>query len=260
MLLFVHMHKCAGTTVTRSAKLSGLKLPERNGNGNLLDASGRAIRYARAYPGLVQQTIEFQRHLGVQFMAVEEDFPNLAGIPSGVVLFTILRDPFERAVSNFRFAKSRGSAPADLRFRDFFNVRYTTRGPLARSANYYVRKLNEAEPLDRLGPRHLELALFTLAQFRSVIVLGRDDLPSALAELGINQYGTAKISALGNARVELTPEQAAVTEADRLWFEGRNRLDRHLFEAVQRPDWRAAVKSPAPRTGDQASAEDGAES
>ena len=45
MIVYLHMHKCAGTSVVRAAQASGLRLPALHQNGNLLDPDGKPLKY-----------------------------------------------------------------------------------------------------------------------------------------------------------------------------------------------------------------------
>ena len=62
MIVYLHMHKCAGTSVVRAAQASGLRLPAVHRNGNLLNDQDKPLKYrgmARAeFGALIRQMID----------------------------------------------------------------------------------------------------------------------------------------------------------------------------------------------------------
>ena len=114
------------------------------------------------------------------------------------------------------------------------NESYTKSGQLAMSANYYTRKLCGASSLDPLDKSSVDRAMEVLDRFRSVIILGRDNLHRELARLGL----TATVNPANRTEELATsgiPESSlTVTDDDRLWFESRNRLDMRLFRQLSR--------------------------
>ena len=230
MLLFVHMHKCAGSTVRKSAQRSGLNLPSPHRNGNLLDASGAAVKYAPLDDDQAREILRTQRDAGVDFMAMEWDFPSIRAIPRrDVQIFTVLRDPLERAVSNFKYAKLRGSTKETTNFREFFGRSSGARQPLSRSNNYYVRKLSAGAPDKTLVVEDLRSAEAALRRFASVILLGKDDLQVSLMSLGITEFANTNITSQIKAVPGLSADAITVSDEDMAWFEKHNRFDRRLF-------------------------------
>lgn len=242
MLAFVHMHKCAGTSVVKSARKSGLKLPARHKNGNLRTDADSNVRYAELSRSEFDGMMEELKRDGVEFLALEFDFPPLEYFRyHGIDLFTVLRHPLKRAVSNFRFAKSRGNAPPEQSFRDFMNRGSTRDGPLSRTSNYYTRKLCQLSPTDPLTADHLRQAQDTLAAFRSVVILESGELEQALIALGMNNVRTRRVSTDIKIKVVLDPEHTEVSAQDEAWFIEDNQADMTLYDeqagsaAVDRP-------------------------
>jgi hypothetical protein len=235
MLIFLHMHKCAGSTVVRKARQAGLVLPEHNHNGNLVKPNGRNLRYETMDADAVRLVLERQASKGVEFFAIEWDFPPVEYFRCDVSidLFTVLRDPFARAVSNYRFAKLSGSVHKDVVFQELMNWSYSKAGPLARSANYYTRKLCSELSLAPIGESHLKRAAEVLDAFKSVIVLERDDLDLELERLGMTGEVKVAKQTAALSRYGVNERHLAVSDEDRDWFMAENRIDFALFDMVR---------------------------
>jgi hypothetical protein len=141
-----------------------------------------------------------------------------------------MRDPFARAVSNYRFAKLSGSVHKSVCFQELMNRSYTKSGALARSANYYTRKLCAAGSLDPLGGNSLVRAIEVLDHFRSVILLERDDIDLELLRIGIEADVKPAKRTATLARLDVSEPDLIVSEEDRIWFYNENALD---FELVR---------------------------
>lgn len=105
LIWFQHLHKAGGTSLVELAKLSGERLYPYNVNGNPLDENGRELpiwEYNKEQlAGFVEQCFELE----VSFVSVEWALPMidvLAGDPR-VRLVTVMRDPFRRFASNYRY-------------------------------------------------------------------------------------------------------------------------------------------------------------
>ncbi len=236
MMIFVHMHKCAGSTVVRKARNAGLRLPAQNHNGNLLSADGKHVRYDHLPREDLHRLLERQQADGVEFFAMEWDFPaveDLEAAPTPVEIFTVVRDPYDRAVSNYRFAKLTGAVRKDVVFQEFMNWSYSKSGPLARSSNYFVRKLSAADSVAPLDETHLDRAMTVLGRFRAAIVLGAQDLDVELAKIGISAEAKVAKRTSELKRKAISPERLEVSAADRTWFLEENRLDIALIDRLK---------------------------
>lgn len=238
MLIFLHMHKCAGSTVVKKAKKSGFTLAWNHSNGNLVDAAGNQIKYEGTSRARLKRIVNRHRRKGVNFFAIEWDFPPIEYFDEvePVDLFTVLREPFSRAQSNFVFAKVKERVDPALSFRDFMNMSYTREGPTFRSANYFVRKVVGEESTVPLTELHLKRAIDIMERFAAVVVLGHHDLDAELAKLGItSKVPPAKKMGAGRLKPDLPPECLSISDADKAWFLAENTLDRQLVEHFQRP-------------------------
>lgn len=243
MLAFVHMHKCAGTTVVKSAQKSGFRMPTHHRNGNLLvEPDGKTLRYDGIDRAALDRLIDRLEADGTEFFALEMDFPPAQFLRErGIDIFTVIRDPLVRAISNFRYAKNRGNVKPDVPFRKFLNNDFAKDGPLSRASDYYTRKLCQLPSTAPMSGEHLDQALAALAQFRAVIVLEQGRLEDELKALGFGRFKASRRTDQLRSRVELTEADLAVSDADRDWFIANNPLDIALYERMQR----VAAPSPA---------------
>ncbi len=234
MYFFLHMHKCAGSTVVRKAKLSKLKLAENHRNGNMVRPSGRTVRFTELSEGSVQRLLTDVHESGVQFIASEFDFPKIEYLACGVPidLFTVLRDPLSRASSHYRFAKLYGSVHKDVNFKEFMNFSFTKKGPLSRTSNYYTRKLCSMSALEPLGPEQLERAMQVLESFRSVILLERDNLDAELSKIGIDALVKPVNRTAALVSSTLSETDLTLSNDDQEWFKETNSLDYEMLMRV----------------------------
>lgn len=186
MLVFFHCHKAAGTTVIHAAKASGLKLPENHRNGNPFDQNGKRIDWDALSAEQAVDQLEGLKKQGVDMIALEFNTPAWSVLDQidGLRLFTILRDPAARALSNFRM-DVRNHAP--LRRQVFGVPSYMNDSSLFRSNNYYTRFFCGVGPKAKLGRDHLQFAKHKLATFEQVCILERGDMAQKLAPLGFKE-------------------------------------------------------------------------
>jgi hypothetical protein len=239
MIIYLHMHKCAGTSVVRAAQASGLRLPAIHRNGNLQDQDDKPIKYrgvAREdFVALIRQQIDQP----TDFMAMEWDFPRWEMFDGLAPLrfFTSLRDPLTRAISNFRMDKVAGWIDRDVAFGDYING-----DALYCSDNYYVKILCQRWPKDTATRADLDYAMAVLARFEAVIVVEQGNMRDVLARFGItppvrrfNPFDTDAAQATG-----LSEAQLAVTRTEIRDFIDRNALDyeiyRHFTRAIRLAD------------------------
>ena len=115
MLVFAHLRKCAGTSVVEAAERAGVVLPPDHVNGHLPGAEGHALAgLSRLSPAQLDGILRPLAQGGVQFLAIEWDFPAFDRFPTDLDLrfFTIFRDPVERALSNYAYDVAMGYSRA----------------------------------------------------------------------------------------------------------------------------------------------------
>ena len=182
LLVFLHMHKCAGGTVVKCATDAGFVFPEGHKNGNLSLPNGEPVRYQGISAGGLRELLLRQIGGGVNFMAIEWDFPRFELFPGDLNLgfFTILRSPLSRVLSNYKMDKMYQWVPRDLKFRD-----YADGSALFRSNNYYVRKLGNIGTSKVVDRQDVKYACSVLDRFDEVIVLESGKLADGLRRLGM---------------------------------------------------------------------------
>ena len=233
MIVYLHMHKCAGTSVVRTALASGLRLPAQHQNGNLLRDDGRPLKYRGMTADDVRAVIEQERDAGTQFMAIEWDCPPIEQLRAiaDVRLLTSLRDPLARAISNFRMDKVAGWIAPEVDFAAYING-----DALYASDNYYTKMLCQLWPKDTASAAHGERALAALDAFEAVIVVEQGNLAACLASFGItapppcaNRFDRAAArDRLGDDRLlQVSADQARA-------FIARNALDYALVRHATR--------------------------
>jgi hypothetical protein len=233
MIVYLHMHKCAGTSVIRAARASGLRLPQAHRNGNLVDAAGTEIKFRRMGADAVVALLRRQIDAGVEFMAMEWDFPALATLDrvGPLRLFTSLRDPLARAISNFKMDKVAGWIDPAITFTDYVDA-----DALYRADNYYVKMLGARWPADAMSEADLDHALAVLARFERVIVVEQGNMAAVLAAFGITP-GAVRANAFnhGAARKRLGGDRRLWVGQDEMRaFIARNALDYRLYRHATR--------------------------
>src|SRR5271167_2538550 len=104
MFVFAHLRKCAGTSVVRAAERSGLRLPAGHVNGHPVSSPGQALGGLAKMTGAeLDGLLRPMAEAGVEFVAVEWDFPRFEQFPEdlGLRFFTIFCDPVERLFVKF---------------------------------------------------------------------------------------------------------------------------------------------------------------
>jgi hypothetical protein len=233
MILYLHMHKCAGTSVVCAAQASGMRLPKSHKNGNLIGEDDRPIKYRRLARPDLAALLQRQIDDGVQFMAMEWDFPRWEMFEGLAPLrfFTSLRDPLARAISNFRMDKVAGWIDRDVAFADYVNG-----DALYCSDNYYVKILCQLWPKDMATPADRDYAMAVLARFEAVIVVEQGNMGDVLARFGMTPPERRfNVFAAEAAREgELNARQMAVSQPEIRDFIARNALDYDIYRHYTR--------------------------
>lgn len=183
MLLFFHCHKAAGTTVTKAATKSGMKLAPGHRNGNPVDADGKVIKWGDLNEDATLEVFSALERDGVDLVAFEFSFPpwaTLAKLPNTRV-FTVLREPAARAFSNYRMDVANGYVSQE---RVFGFYSFMNNASLIRSHNYYTRFFSGVGPRAKITQDHLHFAKKRLAEFETVCIVEHGNLADHLGPFG----------------------------------------------------------------------------
>jgi len=244
---FLHFHKAGGSSLVELARRNGETFPPLHDNGNPKDEDGKALRtWDLSAPGL-DAYLDDLIGRGVTFAASEWGTPDLDALAArdDVRLVAMLREPVARVVSNFVYDVLSGYTTAkDIRGYVDHHLESHTR------SNYYVRMLTARDWREDLPEEMLELATRRLAEVDHVAILEAPDAFERLAEelgwrhtavhekrSGQNPVTRARQAArflLKAGRLDLAARALGpaprVSEPDRAWLAGRNRLDLALYE------------------------------
>lgn len=162
-----------------------MKLPDGHRNGNPVDAEGKLVDWSALGKAATLELFAGYERQGVDMLAVEFSFPawsTLDELP-GLRMFTVLREPAARAMSNFRMDVLNNHIPRE---RVFGFSAYMNGASLFRADNYYTRFFCRLPPKAKISRDHLDFAKRKLSQFDSVCVLEKGNLPEKLAPLGFD--------------------------------------------------------------------------
>jgi len=182
MLIFAHLHKCAGTSVVQSVIRSGMKLPLRHANGHPADIDGRVIGGMNS--ASVADLHAYFKYLaadGVEFVALEWDFPLIEHFPSDINLsfFTIFRDPTERFISNYIYDVVSG-------YTSCINIEdYLGSSGIFTQANYYTKFFAGLGRDEQVNQRHVQYVAKTIKSKFRYTFLGQDIQKFLREEVGI---------------------------------------------------------------------------
>jgi len=233
MIIYLHMHKCAGTSVVRAAQASGLRLPTAHRNGNLIGEADRPIKYRHVTAPDLVALLQQQIDEGVQFMAMEWDFPRwemFDGL-TGLRFFTSLRDPLARAISNFRMDKIAGWIGHEVSFTDYING-----DALYCSDNYYIKMLCQLWPKDTATAADRDYAISVLVRFEGIIVVEQGNMAEVLTRLGLTppsaRFNAYEAEAAGNGGPN--ERQLRASHSELRDFIARNTLDYEIYRHFTR--------------------------
>lgn len=190
--IFLHTHKCAGTsTIDLFRRTSGYRLPADPGAMPPVFKRAQELRsndeVQRQYSEqrLAPQLADVVRG-GINFMATEWVVPPdiaAAGAAADLRLrsFTVLRDPFERFLSNYYFDRKR-------KYRVVDDIWQYPDHRTFRQFDYYTRFFssrcnNDSEPI---GSKEFEAAAATLRSLDAVLILEQPATFEKLRDFGVN--------------------------------------------------------------------------
>jgi hypothetical protein len=237
MFVFIHLHKCAGTSVVDAVAATGLRLPDKHANGNPYDGGIIVDYFSKMTPAQFMQFMKRMKREGVEFFAMEWDMPQLQIVRQaheelGANFFTILRDPLDRAISNMRMDAGFGWGTPFTDLDSYFDSSATYR-----SANYYTKFLSGNAYKQEATLSDLTNALGVMGTLIKYSFVGENLLQFLNGEVRL------PIAALGNAnafkdkknvadvrgRVRLEP-----SPEEHVNFRLRNVLDYTLYDILRR--------------------------
>jgi hypothetical protein len=263
---YLHFHKVAGSYVAAAMEISNIRMPRRrffrsdvsrfiypHANGNVFkrDLSSEIIEHPDADEeirwSMISKTEQEQRLLIEKsfhnhFIACEWDMPAISSIKSVLsdyYLFTIIRDPFERFVSNYYYDLQ------DPQFRSRQGLEVgASIGPSAYSElrepqcrpNFYINTIigyNETNNSARTE-EELSVAMDILGHFDAVVILEEDLIDAFLKGHGLEVPGEKRINALP---IEARPA-LSISEDFADSFRSVNGLDYRLYEYCKSIAWR----------------------
>jgi hypothetical protein len=229
------MHKCAGTTVVTKAIRAGFTPPPGHRNGNLMTDRGKSRKLSGITRDEFDRLLTNLRSEHVDFFGLERDFVPIEYFPKDTFLLTVLRDPFDRVRSNFRFNKLQGLGRPDMTFREYCAAGAEHRRPHPRQRpNFFVRMLAAVDMSTDVTQAHLGQALQVLKRFNFVAILGVHDLDVELGRIGMAGAEVRRKHRQSIASTEaLSADALIVSEEDRVWFEAQNSLDVQLIEQLR---------------------------
>lgn len=185
MIVFAHLHKAAGTSVVNAAIRSGLRLPENHENGHPLDEMADRIQLNAMQKEDIHSLFVSLQEQEVEFVAFEWGFPRFESFADieGLRFLTVLRDPVDRAISNYRMDvlyKYAGKAV-------FGFDSYTREQAVYTASNYYIRFFCDLDYSSPVTIEHYKYTKTVLRDHFQTVVLGRDSLADSLCELGFDR-------------------------------------------------------------------------
>lgn len=243
MILFLHIHKAAGSSIARlfssvyrpppghfyNAQLTSVLNPRKIVDWVWGKSDAEIVREARS---MISR--------GIEFVSLEWTFPRPSALAAlkkelGVVILLGIRDPYRRAVSDYKFTyKSfvkRGilntkTWPSFGRFVGGQWHRITSAKP-----NYLVHMMSgqDEDVVRPLGKPELELAKRAIDLCDHIIVVERPDTHTAALAAFERIHETALPRHNVNKKDHGDQSKCAVTGDNRFTFEYANRLDRELY-------------------------------
>lgn len=237
-IMFLHLHKAAGTTLCELARLNGEKMLGSSTPQNCnLQLDGTAVNRGRIPPRFqtCSERADFLLSRGISFNAVEHFLDGTDSEPlcnDRLYYMTIMREPLQRLHSLCSFSRWNGTELVKWATMDD----PTTEMFVHHVDNYYIRTLGGSEifhrPRGSIGLAELKKAESVLSQFSSVIPLDElnERLPSLLADL---DWSTAGIIRAENPTPQSNREKYFITEEQADLLAAINHWDIRLWKSLK---------------------------
>lgn len=246
LIWFQHFHKSAGTTIVKMAQLNGESLYPMHLNGNPVDKNGEFLPIWTYSSNKLIGFIDHCEDIGCTFLGPAWGVGDLGTLKKDdrVKIVTVMRDPFERFVSNYKFDFRLG-------YTDKQNIRdYVGSKRSFSFFNYYCHMLAQLPESDPTLPADtFRKAMEMILNFDHISILGSpfwlENFCKAVEwepiKLVENQRKNAAIEVLRNilrGRLEVARRIAKSTKVVidnefRREFEGANELDYQIFKYIE---------------------------
>jgi hypothetical protein len=162
-----------GTSIVQLARKQPLKLYPYEANGNPHDSiTGHHLEIWNYSPSKLAAFLQYCREQNVEMICTEYGLPPINYIPDDIILFTVIRNPFDRLISNYLYDKREGHTKLTL------EEYYTNVGPDYTSANFYLYSLSS-------GSNKLEDAQAMLDRCEYVLIQEQPSTFTQLSKLGL---------------------------------------------------------------------------
>lgn len=263
---YLHFHKAAGSYVSAAMEISNIRMPRRlcyrsdvsrfiypHSNGNVFkrDLSSEVtefpetdeeVRWSMISESQQLQRLLIEKSFHNHFIACEWDMPSVSNIRSalrGYHVFTIIRDPLERFMSNYFF----DIQEPQFRCRQGLEVgppislhAYSElREPQCRP-NFYLNTILGYNEINKVAHTvgELSIAMDVLRRFDAVIILEENFLEEFLKMHGLELPAQRRV----NASTRQTQITSCLSEAYMDSFFSANSLDYRLYEFCKSIAWR----------------------
>ena len=204
MILFLHFHKCGGSTINKCFNHYIKYKPNVNGNPFLVDDEYNKksiIKFWEYKPDKINTFFHNIIEDKIQFIACEWNWFKYSDIQhinfDKINLITCIRDPFERFISNYNANGGNTIFQTPEKYnnkilyweRSFTNQKFKLN---TNKYNYYVKLLNGLgnKPNAKINKTHLDNAKNILCKFNTIIILEKPETFKLLQEYGIAEVVT----------------------------------------------------------------------
>ena len=179
-ILYVHFHKCAGTSIISKIKNKYNSYKPCDGNCNPKKKNSNKLINFSSFDTI--DLYEFLLSKNFDFFCLEFSFfNNKVIIPSNLKIYTILRSAYSRLISNYlhdtslirtQSAINRGYKIQNIKKFQKININYkNTKINLFNKNNYYIKFLNGLTSDKKITKSHYEYALSRINKFSYVAIL-----------------------------------------------------------------------------------------
>ena len=216
-IVFLHFHKCAGSSFINNAIESGYYLPKNHINGNIVNNDEEIRKFKNKDHFNENYKLFFSKPR--QLVSFEWEIPleYLSEITDEIIIVSILRDPIKRAYSNFIYDLINGYTDKN----DI--IEYFDGSEFYCSDNYYIRKILNINKKIKIEEKHLKEALIKFKFINNLINLESNDIEK---ELKIFNFVTAL------KKDNVTKYERPINHNEKNFLINFNRFDIILYEQL----------------------------